>query len=306
MEEYIVYKYDKAVDNCSGIWQFQDTICEVVRNVSLDKDLLYKKILFSVATKGRQQIVCIRNDKGEIIHYSFVIPYCKKFSFMNKKDVCIGPCWTREDWRGKGIYGKVLDYIAAYVLNKNPEADLFVLIREANISSNKGIRKANYVPVGTIRKTKILKHYKNMETVTSNRGCGGENKVKRVITYGTFDLLHYGHINLLQRAKELGDYLVVALSTDEFNRIKGKKSYFTYEERKKMLEAIRYVDLIIPEENWEQKTDDVKQYCIDVFVMGNDWSGKFDFLKEEGVEVVYLERTPDISTTQIKEELATD
>ncbi len=130
--------------------------------------------------------------------------------------------------------------------------------------------------------------------------------MKRVITYGTFDLLHYGHINLLQRAKELGDYLVVALSTDEFNQNKGKKSYFTYEERKRMLEAIRYVDLIIPEENWEQKTDDVKQYCIDVFVMGNDWEGKFDFLKEEGVEVVYLERTPDISTTQIKEELGTN
>lgn len=127
--------------------------------------------------------------------------------------------------------------------------------------------------------------------------------MKRVITYGTFDLLHYGHINLLRRAKELGDYLIVALSTDEFNEIKGKKSYFSYEERKQMLEAIRYVDLIIPENNWEQKVQDMHEYDVDVFVMGDDWLNKFDFLKEEGVEVVYLTRTPDISTTQIKKDL---
>lgn len=127
--------------------------------------------------------------------------------------------------------------------------------------------------------------------------------MKRVITYGTFDMLHYGHINLLRRAKELGDYLVVALSTDEFNwNSKQKKCYFNYEERKKMLEAIRYVDLVIPEENWEQKKTDVDKYQIDTFVMGDDWTGKFDFLKEQ-CEVVYLPRTPDISTTQIKSDL---
>lgn len=128
--------------------------------------------------------------------------------------------------------------------------------------------------------------------------------MKRVITYGTFDLLHYGHINILRRARELGDYLVVVVSTDEFSwNEKGKKCYFTYEQRKAMLEAIRYVDLVVPETNWEQKRTDVHDYDIDIFVMGDDWKGKFDFLKEEGVEVVYLPRTPEISTTQIKNDL---
>ena len=127
--------------------------------------------------------------------------------------------------------------------------------------------------------------------------------MKLVITYGTFDLLHYGHINLLRRAKLLGDYLIVALSTDEFNlNEKKKKCYFSYEKRKQLLEAIRYVDLVIPEENWEQKKSDVKEYHVDTFVMGDDWKGKFDFLKEY-CDVVYLERTPEISTTQIKKEL---
>ena len=127
--------------------------------------------------------------------------------------------------------------------------------------------------------------------------------MKRVITYGTFDLLHYGHINLLRRAKAQGDYLIVALSTDEFNRDeKGKKSYFTYEQRKTLLEAVRYVDLVIPEENWNQKISDVKEYGVDTFVMGDDWNGAFDFLKEY-CDVVYLSRTPEISTTQIKREL---
>lgn len=128
--------------------------------------------------------------------------------------------------------------------------------------------------------------------------------MKRVITYGTFDLLHYGHINLLRRAKEYGDYLIVALSTDEFNQnSKKKKCYFDYEKRKALLEAVRYVDLVIPEKSWEQKRTDVHEYHIDTFVIGDDWKGKFDFLKEEGVEVVYLPRTPEISTTQIKMDL---
>ena len=128
--------------------------------------------------------------------------------------------------------------------------------------------------------------------------------MKRVITYGTFDLLHYGHINLLRRAKALGDYLIVALSTDEFNdREKHKRCYFSYDERKLLMEAIRYVDLVIPEENWAQKRTDVHLYQVDTFVMGDDWVGKFDFLKEEGCEVVYLPRTPEISTTQIKQDL---
>lgn len=127
--------------------------------------------------------------------------------------------------------------------------------------------------------------------------------MKRVITYGTFDLLHYGHINLLKRAKDLGDYLIVALSTDEFNLQKDKISYFDYQQRKILLESIRYVDLVIPEISWEQKREDVKKYYADIFVIGDDWKGKFDFLKDEGVEVVYLPRTEEISTTQIKEDL---
>ena len=128
--------------------------------------------------------------------------------------------------------------------------------------------------------------------------------MKRVITYGTFDLLHYGHINLLKRAKSYGDYLIVAVSTDEFNwKDKHKKSYFTYEQRKALVEAIRYVDLVIPEESWEQKRSDAREYHVDTFVIGEDWKGKFDFLKEEGVEVVYLPRTPEISTTQIRQDL---
>ncbi|MGL6197858.1 MAG: glycerol-3-phosphate cytidylyltransferase [Lachnospiraceae bacterium] len=127
--------------------------------------------------------------------------------------------------------------------------------------------------------------------------------MKRIITYGTFDLLHYGHVNLLRRAKELGDYLVVALSTDDFNwREKQKKCYFSYDVRRMLLESIRYVDLVIPEENWEQKVKDIKENNIDIFVMGNDWEGEFDFLKDK-CEVVYLPRTPEISSTQIKQDL---
>lgn len=142
----------------------------------------------------------------------------------------------------------------------------------------------------------------NSKDYADERRSGVE--VKRVITYGTFDLLHYGHINILRRAKEFGDYLVVVLSTDEFNwEEKHKKCYFTYEQRKQLLESIRYVDLVIPETCWEQKKKDVHEYHINTFVMGDDWAGKFDFLKDEGVEVVYLPRTPEISTTQIKYDL---
>lgn len=127
--------------------------------------------------------------------------------------------------------------------------------------------------------------------------------MKRVITYGTFNLLHYGHIELLERAKELGDYLIVALSTDEFNwHHKQKKAYFPYEKRRKLLEVMRYVDLVIPEDNWDQKTTDIKDYQVDTFVMGDDWKGKFDYL-DEAAEVVYLPRTPEISTSKIKEDL---
>lgn len=126
--------------------------------------------------------------------------------------------------------------------------------------------------------------------------------MKKVITYGTYDLLHVGHINLLRRAKELGDYLLVVLSSDEFNAIKHKTAYHSYEDRKTILEAIRYVDEVIPEYNWEQKIQDVVDNKIDTFVMGADWEGQFDFLKDY-CEVVYLPRTDGISTTKIKTDL---
>lgn len=127
----------------------------------------------------------------------------------------------------------------------------------------------------------------------------------RVLTYGTFDYLHIGHINILRRAKALGDYLMVGLSTDEFNTLKGKRSHSTYAERKQIVEAIRFVDHVFPESNWEQKVADIKRYEIDLFVMGDDWAGKFDFLKEH-CEVVYLPRTENISSTLIRNGLTVD
>ncbi|WP_342388751.1 glycerol-3-phosphate cytidylyltransferase [Salinicoccus bachuensis] len=127
--------------------------------------------------------------------------------------------------------------------------------------------------------------------------------MKKVITYGTFDLIHMGHINILKRAKELGDYLVVAISTDEFNMLKHKQAYYSFEQRKQILEAIRYVDEVIPEETWDQKIEDVKAHDIDIFVMGHDWEGEFDFLKDY-CEVIYLPRTEGVSTTKTKMDLS--
>lgn len=126
--------------------------------------------------------------------------------------------------------------------------------------------------------------------------------MKKIITYGTFDLIHRGHINILKQAKELGDYLIVGLSSDEFNSLKGKSSYYTYEERKYILESIKYVDLVIKEDNWEQKKIDIKEHKVEIFVMGDDWKGKFDYL-EELCQVNYLSRTEGISTTKIKLDL---
>ncbi|BCA80207.1 glycerol-3-phosphate cytidylyltransferase [Desulfuromonas sp. AOP6] len=123
--------------------------------------------------------------------------------------------------------------------------------------------------------------------------------MKTVLTYGTFDLLHVGHIRLLERAKALGDYLIVGLSTDEFNAVKHKSSFLPYEQRKEILEAVKYVDKVIPESTWDQKISDVKEHRVDVFVMGDDWTGEFDFLKMH-CDVVYLKRTNDISTSILK------
>jgi glycerol-3-phosphate cytidylyltransferase len=127
-------------------------------------------------------------------------------------------------------------------------------------------------------------------------------KVVNVITYGTFDLFHIGHLRLLKRVKELGNHLSVSISTDEFNSVKGKKTLIPYEQRKEIVENIKCVDLVIPETCWEQKIEDIKKYEIDIFAMGNDWDGKFDFLKEY-CEVIYLPRTEDISSTEIKKQM---
>ncbi|QXE01109.1 MULTISPECIES: glycerol-3-phosphate cytidylyltransferase [Terribacillus] len=126
--------------------------------------------------------------------------------------------------------------------------------------------------------------------------------MKKVLTYGTFDLLHWGHVNLLHRAKEMGDYLIVGISSDAFNKEKNKKSYHSFDNRKMILESIRYVDKVIAEDSWEQKIEDIKKYEIDTFVMGDDWEGKFDYLKDY-CNVIYLPRTIGISTTKIKGDL---
>ncbi|WP_066346369.1 glycerol-3-phosphate cytidylyltransferase [Aliarcobacter cryaerophilus] len=127
-------------------------------------------------------------------------------------------------------------------------------------------------------------------------------KEKIVLTYGTFDMFHIGHLNLLNRLKRLGDKLIVAVSTDEFNSIKGKKTLIPFEQRALIVQNIKCVDMVISEKNWEQKIDDIKKYNVDIFAMGDDWKGKFDFLKDY-CEVIYLPRTQNISTTELKKEL---
>jgi len=129
-----------------------------------------------------------------------------------------------------------------------------------------------------------------------------KNKSKTVITYGTFDMFHIGHLNLLKRLKEMGDTLIVAVSTDEFNSLKGKKVVIPYEQRARIVEAIKYVDKVIPENNWEQKREDIVRYNVDIFAIGEDWKGKFDFLSDI-CQVQYLERTPDVSSTKLKKSL---
>jgi len=127
-------------------------------------------------------------------------------------------------------------------------------------------------------------------------------KSKTVITYGTFDMFHIGHLKLLQRLSSMGDELIVAVSTDEFNKLKNKTTLIPYEQRAEIVENIKCVDRVIKEENWEQKIADIQKYNVDIFAIGDDWKGEFDFLKEH-CEVVYLKRTKDISTTKLKKSL---
>jgi len=123
-----------------------------------------------------------------------------------------------------------------------------------------------------------------------------------VITYGTFDVLHRGHINLLRRAKDLGNNLYVGLSTDAFNIGKNKKSVLPFEDRRCVLESLKFVDFVFEEQNWDQKISDVVKYGINIFVIGDDWKGHFDFLKPH-CKVVYLPRTPGVSTSLLKEKV---
>lgn len=125
---------------------------------------------------------------------------------------------------------------------------------------------------------------------------------KTVITYGTFDMFHIGHLNLIKRLRNLGNRLIVAISTDEFNALKGKKTLIPYEQRAMIVSQIKGVDLVIPEQTWEQKLEDIRTYHVDIFAIGDDWSGKFDFLSPY-CEVIYLPRTEEISTTEIKKSL---
>jgi len=127
--------------------------------------------------------------------------------------------------------------------------------------------------------------------------------MKTIITYGTFDLFHVGHIRLLKKLSMLGDKLIVGISSDEFNEGKGKKSFFSYEERAEIVESCKYVTTVFPEHNWQQKRNDIIKYQADVFAMGDDWEGKFNEL-DDICEVIYLPRTEDISTTGIKNALS--
>lgn len=199
---------------------------------------------------------------------------------------------------------------AAMALSEKYEIEMPIIAAvDAIINHGADPKDAVHELMGRDSKTELTKpvldlNYEAAVIKNAAMRVKGDQSMKRVITYGTFDLLHYGHINLLRRAKALGDYLIVVISSDEFNwNEKHKKCYFSYEQRKALVEAIRYVDLVIPEESWSQKRTDMHEYHIDTFVMGDDWKGKFDFLKEEGVEVVYLPRTPEISSSQIKKDL---
>ncbi len=239
-----------------------------------------------------------------------IVTATSKHSRNNRCGYLIGQGYSVKDAvKQVGMVVEGINALPAAVQLANKYGVDMPIVQAANsvVVGNKSASEAAELLLGRELTTEIQKPVFDINLESKDKSylaMGGTQKMKRVITYGTFDLLHYGHINLLRRAKALGDYLIVVISSDEFNWIeKHKKCYFTYEQRKALVEAIRYVDLVIPEKNWEQKRSDMHEYHIDTFVMGDDWKGKFDFLKEEGVEVVYLPRTPEISSSQIKKDL---
>ena len=241
-----------------------------------------------------------------------IVTATSKHSRNNRCDYLIGQGYEpAEAVKQVGMVVEGINAIpAAMELAKKYEVEM-PIIEAVNAVINHGAAAKNAVRelMGRDSKTELTKpildlNYESAVIKNAAMRVKGDQTMKRVITYGTFDLLHYGHINLLRRAKALGDYLIVVISSDEFNwNEKHKKCYFTYEQRKQLVEAVRYVDLVIPETCWEQKRTDIHEYHIDTFVMGDDWAGKFDFLREEGAEVVYLPRTPEISSTQIKQDM---
>lgn len=181
-EEYVVFKYDKfraEEKNDLHRQYFEEKnfdflqehyLQSILKSDSLKcsirkyrKDLILRKriLLFSIATMGRHKIFCIDDKKG-LVHFTFIIPYCKKFSFMCKQDYQIGPCWTREDYRGQGIYGKVVTYIAEQLMQKNSVSDIYMLIREMNKESINGINKTNFKRIGKCKKTTYLRYYKEV------------------------------------------------------------------------------------------------------------------------------------------------
>ena len=276
------------------------------------KAALITRGLHEIAELGRKMGCSAETFSGLAGMGDLVVTATSKHSRNNRCGYLIGEGYSVEDAiKQVGMVVEGINALPATMkLSHQYEVEM-PIISAVNSIVNDGNDPETVIGalMGSNERTELSKpildlNYESAIIKNALRSNKGDQSMKRVITYGTFDLLHYGHINLLRRAKALGDYLIVVISSDEFNwNEKHKKCYFSYEQRKALVEAIRYVDLVIPEESWTQKRSDMHEYHIDTFVMGDDWKGKFDFLKEEGVEVVYLPRTPEISSSQMKRDL---
>lgn len=237
-------------------------------------------------------------DNKSVLHYK--TPYFR--DCFPKRYIEVDSLYPLKDYEFGPFTAKGIRDYSGYFSRSGFRTDEAIVMRHMNFDHFlPEIEQLKQQGVYPIRDEKYLRYRHEVDIAELN--FKPASAPKTVLTYGTFDLFHVGHVNLLRRLRELGDRLVVGLSTDEFNALKGKKSFYSYEERKNILLASQYVDEVIPENNWEQKTTDVKKYNIDIFGMGNDWEGKFDELKEQ-CEVVYLDRTKDISTTEVKQSLS--